>query len=140
MGEWCTITTFTKDVDGHNWVYVSFANPQGSTPWPLVKANSYTGFYLGLSGGLIVGLPNIPEVGTEYPVVTCFDLACRNCYEVRNTTPRLTLQEGGYAFCSKCQRTYSLNNMGQVAKGDAGQPLYRYRVYYGNNTLSINNP
>ena len=132
MGEWCTIKA------QNNQVLV--AKPTGAPGIINITADvMYNGMYLGLSG-LIVGLPNTPELGEDYPVVTCFDLACRNCYEERNTTPRLSLQEGGYANCLRCKRTYNLNNTGQVSKGDAGKPLYRYRVYYGNNTVSVDNP
>lgn len=135
MGEWCTISI---DQTGR---VILFSKPDGKEPGRanITALDGYKGFYMGLTG-FIVGLPNIPEVGDIQPVVTCYDLACRNCYETRSTIPRLVLQEGGYAHCSKCQRTYSLNNMGQVVQGDGGQPLYRYRVYYGNNTLSIINP
>ena len=132
MGEWCTI------IAQNNQVLVS--KPTGEPGKINITADvMYHGMYLGLSG-LIVGLPNTPELGEVQPIVTCYDLACRNCYEERNTTPRLSLKEGGYAHCSKCQRTYNLNNVGQVNQGDAGKPLYRYRVYYGNNTLSVDNP
>ncbi|MBP5381085.1 MAG: DUF559 domain-containing protein [Bacteroidaceae bacterium] len=138
MGQWCTITTFTKEIDGYTWVYASFANPQGSTPWPLSKLDNYKGYDMGLSG-FIVGLPNIPEMGESEPVVTCYDLACRNCYDNFSTTKRMTLMESGYAQCPSCNRTYNLNNTGQVSSGDAGKPLFRYRVYFNGNTLSINN-
>jgi len=131
MGEWCTIKA------QNNQVLV--AKPTGAPGIINITADvMYHGMYLGLSG-LIVGLPDTPELGADHPVVTCFDLACRNCYEERNTTPRLALQEGGYAYCSRCGRTYNLNNTGQVSSGDAGKPLYRYRVYYGNNTISVDN-
>ena len=133
MGEWCTITLTLDDK-------LQFAKPTG-TPgeWPRTKMEGYTGFYMGLSG-FIVGLPNIPEVGEMFSVVTCYDLACRNCYEDYTVSRRMSLLEGGYARCSRCQRTYDLNNTGQVSQGTPGNPLFRYRVYYGNSTLSINNP
>ena len=138
MGEWCTITTFTKEIDGNTWVYASFANPQGSTPWPLSKLDNYKGYDMGQSG-FIVGLPNIPEMGESVSVVTCYDLACRNCYDNFSVTKRMTLQESGYAQCPSCNRIYNLNNTGIVSSGDAGKPLFRYRVYFNGNTLSINN-
>ena len=130
MGEWCSI-----EVSGNQFL---FTKPDGSQG----KANrtaleGYTGFYMGLSG-FIVGLPNIPELGETMSVVTCYDLACRNCYDDFIVARHLTLQQG-YAFCSRCQRTYDLNNTGQVAHGEAGKPLFRYRVYYAANTISINN-
>ena len=92
---------------------------------------------MGLSG-FIVGLPNILEVGETQPEVNCYDLACRNCYEDSYVMRQLTLQEEGYASCSRCGRTYDLNNLGQVKCG-LGSQLYRYCASYNNNTLTINN-
>ena len=69
MGEFCTIT-FSKD--GKQFIF------KGSSKEPsyvnLTAIAGYTGFNLGLSG-LIVGLPNIPEIGKSDPQVVCFDLA-----------------------------------------------------------------
>jgi len=135
MGEWCTITL---DNSGNKFL---FSKPTGAPGEAnRLAIEGYTGFYMGLSG-FIVGLPNIPEMGESIPVVTCYDLACSNCHiETGYMTRRLILQEGGYAHCNRCLRTYDLNNTGQVTpQGPVGSPLYRYRVYYGNNTLSINN-
>ena len=135
QGEWCTIT-----LSKEKFYFTKANGSQGEVN--RTAQDGYTGFYMGLSG-FIVGLPNIPEVGETYPVVTCYDLACRNCYEDESggyTRKKMVLREMGYAYCSHCRRTYNLNNTGQVSDGDAGKPLYRYRVYYGVNTLSINNP
>jgi len=130
MGEWSTIRAVNNQF--------VFGNLTGETPVNRTAVQNYSGFYMGLCG-FIVGLPNIPELGAVTSVITCYDLACSNCYKEAGVTKRLTLQSGGRAFCSKCQRTYDLNNIGQVSTGDAGINLYRYRVYYGNNTLSISN-
>ena len=136
MGEWCTITL---NEAGNKFL---FAKPTG-TPGEAnrLALEGYTGFYMGLCG-FIVGLPNIPEIGAAVPEVTCYDLACRNCYdETGFMTRKLTLKEGGFAYCSRCGRTYNLNNTGQVSQGPGGKVLYRYRVYYDNkySILSINN-
>lgn len=130
MGQWTTIT-----LSGNRFL---FANPQGSTPVNITQANNYTGFYLGLCG-LLVGLPTIPELGSDYSVVTCYDLACSNCYEQDYITKPLTLQTGGEATCPRCHRTYDLNNLGLVSRGEAGKQLYRYRIAYANNSLVVNN-
>lgn len=130
MGEWSTIRAVNSQF--------VFSNLTGETPVNRTAVQNYSGFYMGLCG-FIVGLPTIPELGNDVPVITCYDLACSNCYHDRSVTKRLTLQSGGKVFCSGCQRTYDLNNVGQVSQGDAGINLYRYRVYYGNNTLSIRN-
>lgn len=131
MGEWCSI-----ELKGNKFLFTKADGSQGIAN--RTALDGYTGFYMGLSG-FIVGLPNIPEIGETVCIVTCYDLACRNCYDDFIVARRLVLQEGGLAYCSRCQRTYDLNNTGKVVKGDAGKPLYRYRVYYGNNTLNINN-
>ena len=131
MGEWCSV-----EVDGNRFLFTKPNGSQGIAN--RLSIQGYSGFYMGLSG-FIVGLPNVPEVGEMESVVTCYDLACRNCYEDYYVARRLTLQEGGYAYCSRCRRTYDLNNVGQVSSGESGMPLFRYRVYYGNNTLNINN-
>ena len=131
MGEWCTIL-----LQGSKFYFTKANGSQGEAN--RTALDGYTGFYMGLSG-FIVGLPNIPEMGETFSVVTCYDLACRNCYDDYLVARRMELREGGAAYCSRCQRTYNLNNTGQVSSGEAGKPLFPYRVYYGNNTLSINN-
>ena len=132
MGEWCSVT-----LSGNTFLFTKPGGSEGKANRTAV--DGYTGFYMGLCG-FIVGLPNIPELGETVSVVACYDLACRNCYdETGYMTRRLTLREGGYASCARCQRTYDLNNTGQVSQGETGKPLFRYRVYYGSNTLSVNN-
>ncbi len=132
MGQWCTIT---MSASGNQFV---FTNTEGSTSVNRTQVNNYTGFYLGLSG-FLVGLPNIPELGYDHTTVTCYDRACRNCYEEAYVTKPVTLNTDGTATCPKCNRTYNLNSQGIVAQGDAGKSLYRYRITYGNNTVVINN-
>jgi hypothetical protein len=131
MGEWCTITT-----NGNQFLFTKPSGSQGQ--YNRTAITGYKSFYMGLSG-FIIGKPNIPEVGEDYSTVTCFDLACRNCYDQRSVARSLVLQETGFAYCAYCKRTYNLNNIGQVSSGEEGLPLFRYRVYYGNNTLTINN-
>ncbi len=136
-GEWCTITLRNEKFYFTNLTTTDTANQ--------TSMSNYTGFYMGLCG-FIVGLPNMPELGYDYSAVTCYDLACSNCYADHYVTKPLTLQSGGYAHCSSCDLTYNLNNQGIVS--DEGnntygytkfKSLYRYRVYYGNDVLSINN-
>ena len=103
----------------------------------LTAITGYSGFNLGLSG-LIVGLPNIPEIGKTESLVVCFDLACSNCYNDYNITKPLVIQNGT-ATCNSCKRTYDLNNVGFISNGEAGKPLYRYRVSYVSNTLVVSN-
>ncbi len=93
---------------------------------------------MGLSG-FIVGLPAIPELGNEVSMPVCYDLACPNCYSTYNITRNLKLKEGGYSFCTSCNRTYDLNNQGLVCSGDEGIRMFRYRIVYSGNTVAINN-
>ena len=129
MGEFVTITQRTD-------VYI-YSNTQTSFSRPVTSADrDYN--YMGLSG-FIVGLPNIPPLGSSVSQVVCYDLACPNCYEEQVVTREMQLQAGGKCYCRLCQRTYDLNNQGYVVSGTSGKSLYRYRVVYQNNTLLINN-
>lgn len=137
QGEWCTIT-----LKSGKFLFTSLTSTDEALQTALY---GYTGFYMGLCG-FILGLPNMPELGYDYPIVTCYDLACSNCYVNRSVTKALTLQTGGYAHCSACDLTYNLNNQGIVSSEgkntysfETFRPLYRYRVYYGNDVLTINN-
>ena len=131
MGEFCSVRT-----DGVNFIFTS---PRSATTRPLTAVDTRLNPSLGLSG-LIVGLPNIPELGADIPRVVAFDLACP-CYEDFNTTRNLQLKEGGRAVCTRCGRTYDLNNQGIVADGPSGRSLFRYRANYNafGNTLTVNN-
>lgn len=89
--------------------------------------------------GFIVGLPNIPDLGSNVSLPVCFDLACPNCYSSYNISRALQLKEGGYASCASCGRIYNLNNQGQISTGESGISLFRYRITYSGNTVVINN-
>lgn len=109
-----------------------------TTPVNPTAISSHSYVQMGLSG-FIAGLPNMPELGTSVAAPVCFDLACPNCYSAQNITRALNLLEGGYATCSRCNRTYNLNNQGIVSSGDGGTPLFRYRIYYSGNSMTIGN-
>ncbi len=137
LGEWCTITLKNDKF--------LFSNLSDTNEAPRTSVSNYTGFYMGLCG-FIVGLPNMPEMGNDYSVVTCYDLACSNCYADHYVTKPLTLLAGGFAHCSSCDLTYNLNSQGIVS--DIGnntygytkfKSLYRYQVGYYNDKLTINN-
>ena len=132
MGEFCTIYS-----DGKRLVFNG--SPKEPSYVNLTALNGYTGFKLGLSG-LIVGLPNIPEIGTTESHVICFDWACPNCWEDYAIAPRLEVRYSeGIAMCSRCKRTYDLNNAGFISNGEAGRALFRYRVNYEKNALIVSN-
>ncbi len=131
LGEFCTIRT-----DGTNFIFTGLKT---STTRPMTAIETRVHPALGLSG-LIVGLPNIPEMGYDSPRVVAYDLACP-CYDDFATTRNLKLQTGGLATCDRCGRTYDLNNLGIVSKGPSGRSLYRYRATYNQfgNSLTVSN-
>ncbi|MCR5820283.1 MAG: hypothetical protein K6F94_04970 [Bacteroidaceae bacterium] len=132
MGEFCTITT-----DGSNIV---FATPHSSTPIRRTVIDQRVTLVLGLDG-LIVGLPNIPEMGRDVSRVVCYELSCPNCYNERGISRRVKLLDSGIARCQRCTRQYDLNNLGIMSSDTTGISLYRYRVAYNqaNNTLVVSN-
>ena len=130
-GEYCTVTS-----DGEHFIFTNAANKTSSIN--ITAIAGYNGYYLGLSG-LIVGKLTIPEMGEDNVRVVCYDRACSNCYQTYNITKPLSLQTGGYVKCNSCQRTYNLNDIGNISDGPAGRNLYRYRVNYIGNVLVINN-
>ena len=129
-GEYCTITS-----DGQKLI---FTNAAGKTSSILIAAISdYAGYNLGLNSGYIVGRLTIPEMGEDNLRVVCFDRACSNCYQNYNITKPLVLQTSGYAFCRNCNRTYNLNDCGNLSDGPAGRTLYRYRVNYAMSAMGL---
>ena len=133
MGEFCTI-----EYKKSKFV---MTDARGKTsPMNPTYEQMQGGFSLGLSTGLIVGLPTIPELGMAQSRVVCFDLACSNCYKEFSICKKMQLKEGGKSYCPSCQRTYDLNNQGFICDGEAGRALYRYNVFIdGNNTLVVSN-
>lgn len=131
-GEFCSITP-----NGNNYL---FANQKTSSLVPRTAVDQRTSVNLGLDG-LIVGLPNIHEMGYDVPHVVCYDLCCPNCYHDLGITRRLTLQVGGIVRCVRGTREYDLNNLGIIRTDTTGISLFRYRVYYNNMnyTLTISN-
>lgn len=99
---------------------------------------NYQSFRMGIAG-FIIGLPNIPELGSEAPLPVCYDLACPNCYNDLHIERSLQLKEGGYASCSSCKRIYNLNDQGLISSGEEGSSLFRYRISYSGHTVVINN-
>lgn len=131
MGEYCTVKP-----DGQRFIFTDATGH--SSAINITALTGYSGYYLGLSG-LIVGKLTIPEMGEDQVRVVCFDLACSNCYLAYNITKPLQLQTSGYAKCHSCQRTYNLNDCGNISDGPAGQKLFRYRVNYVGLALVVNN-
>lgn len=137
LGEFCSITY----PPGKSYVIKSPSTPSVVDYIQRTALQGYQGFVLGVGGGLIVGLPSIPEMLTEESQVTCYDLCCSNCYQNYHVHKHLELHTGGQATCLSCNRVYDLNSQGIVSKGDPGRSLFRYYVHYYAPTqnLTINN-
>ena len=130
-GHYCCIY-----LQGNNLMFTSLTN---SYPDPVTAQALYQRFVS--VDGFIVGLSNVTDMISGVTPVLCFDRVCRNCYEQSSITRPVSLQENGRAHCSRCNRTYDLNNLGIVVDGEKGSKLYRYRIYYGGGDhLLINNP
>lgn len=90
------------------------------------------------SSGVIVGYGNLDMPATLY----AYDSQCPNCY--KNTGKpayQLTMNERGWATCTRCHRTYDMNNGGIISEGDKGDKLIRYRAATTGalGTLSVTN-
>ena len=131
-GEFCTISLIPKQL--------VFQSLNMSQKVDITAAAAYQKFVSIQNHGFIVGLPNSIELGHDYFSIVCFDIVCSNCYKEEYITRDLTLQEGGFAYCSRCKRRYNLNNLGIVEGLPAGKPLERYRIAYDSmNRMTITN-
>ena len=132
FGEYCTIYTANGNL--------YFKNLRQELPVPLT-AIAYYKQYISIAG-FIVGRSNTPDMITQQLEVYAFDRTCPNCWNDNSVSKPLELRENGQAHCSRCGRTYDLNNGGIQMSGEQGSKshLYRYRVTYnGSNSLLINN-
>ena len=137
LGEFCSIT---YPIGANSYVVKSPSN--SSIDYiPRTAVQGYQNFILGVGGGLIVGLPIIPEMMEEESHITCYDLCCPNCYVNSGLCKHLTLHTSGTATCPLCLRKYDMNNLGIITAGDAGRSLFRYYAsYYSpSQTLTIDN-
>lgn len=129
MGEYCTIRSTSTS-------YL-FNGPGGSHEHPRTAADNYNP--MRAIGGFIVGRSNLMDMtGGDFPLL-CYDLACPNCYAEYSVARVLSLADGGLAKCTRCQRTYDLNNLGIVSAGEKGKKLFRYHIQYGGDLLYISN-
>lgn len=88
--------------------------------------------------GIIVGYGSLNNPATFY----AFDSQCPNCYKSTYLAQyALTMDTSGHAKCSKCGRTYDMNNGGIVSDGDGGDKMMRYRATTtgAQGVLNVNN-
>ena len=126
-GEFCTITLTTQK----KLVFQSLTLSQSVD----VTASAVYQRFTCLCG-FIVGMANTPEMNADWLGVVCFDLACSNCH-LEGFNHNLTMQEGGFAYCTRCKRKYNLNGQGLVVDGEAGRPLERYHITYDQMTRMV---
>lgn len=107
---------------------IHFETLTNSATANLTAIANYNRYYA--IAGFIVGQGNMMEMGSTVLPLLCYDLACPNCYEDNSITRKLSLQENGYAFCSRCGRKYNLNKFGIIEEGDKGIKLQRYHISY----------
>lgn len=124
-GEFCTITKGTNTYNFHTLTEDASVNR--------TALSNYKTFIC--IAGFIVGRSSSTELGTGNYNYVCYDLACSSCYHDDLVSRALTLESGGRAYCSRCKRTYDLNNDGLIVSGNKGTKLERYHINY--NTLSI---
>ena len=135
LGEFCSITY--PPGAAQNYVVKSPSTSSNVDYIPRTALQGYQDFILGIGGGLILGMPMIPEMLEQESNVVCFDLCCSNCYQDYHIQKHLNMNLGGQASCISCGRTYDLNNMGIVSAGDAGRSLFRYYVHYHMSTQTV---
>lgn len=79
--------------------------------------------------GFIVGTPNIPDFNGQF-TLAAYDLVCPECFISTSIQRSLGVAQNGWAACSRCGRSYDLNNGGIVVQGETGRKLLRYHVAY----------
>ena len=106
--------------------YFTFTNSHGqSSRQPMTSVEQQRLPILGVNNesGVIVGFGLL----SDPPVFYAYDAQCPNCYE-NDSRPRylLSMTSDGKAKCSRCGRTYDMNNSGIIIDGGPGEKLYRY--------------
>lgn len=139
LGEFCAITY--PPGSAQNYVIKSPTTPSAVDYIPRTALQGYRDFILGVGGGLVLGMPMIPEMLEQESNVVCYDLCCSNCYQDYHIQKHMNLRPEGQATCISCGRTYDLNNMGVVSAGEAGRSLFRYYVHYhiATQTITVSN-
>ena len=79
--------------------------------------------------GFVVGIPAVPDMQTGSAPVA-YDLVCPNCYADHALTRKLSFDLPTTMSCSRCHRTYDLNNGGHVSSAEGGKKMLRYHITY----------
>lgn len=141
-GEWCIITRTPTHYILTSATARSAKN--GGQPltdnFPLSQLDQYGS--ISWVAGLIVGTPFTPEIGTNVCLPIVFDLACPSCFNSGGIKRSLTISSDYRANCTRCHRSYDLQNGGNIVSGGTSsvEPmLYRYRYEYSNDTFVVHN-
>ena len=96
------------------------------------ERESQLSYALGANNCIIVGVSSYDNV------LVAYEGQCSNCLkELGGRRYPLSWQNNGlYLHCSKCSRTYNVNN-GVVAEGTAGIGLYRYKAAFDGSILRV---
>lgn len=129
MGEFCTVR--------QNATHYLFNGSAGEAKWQKTGVDEYNAMQA--IGGFIIGKATLSDIGTNVFPLLCFDLACSNCYDEANIARNLSLEENGRAVCTRCHRTYDLNNQGIIVEGNKGKKLFRYRIQYSSDLVIVQN-
>ena len=103
--------------------YLQFLNNNGdSSEQPESAEEEQAKFILGINNGIIVGFQTL---NTEpYYGFVGYDVQCPNCVRRQNNTVnpnyRIVMESNGIATCSKCGKSYDMNNGGLVINGQEG--------------------
>lgn len=103
--------------------YLQFKSSNGeSTEKPETAEEVQAKFILGLNNGVIVGFQTLNQ--EPYGGFVGYDVQCPNCVRRENNTKnpnyRVTMESNGIATCSKCGKTYDMNNGGLIRNGQEG--------------------
>ena len=110
--------------------YVQFKNNIGiSSEKPKDVIDVENKFIMGLNNGIIIGHQTLNM--EPFGGFVGYDIQCPNCVRNENNTInpnyRVTMDSKGIATCSKCKKTYDMNNSGIVQNGEEGDTgLARY--------------
>ncbi len=118
-GQFCIITESTRQ----GKKYLTFQAGDGTQSEQQETAlEQQANFILGINNGIIVGFQEL--VSEPNGGFVGYDIQCPNCARRENNLVnpnyRVTIDTKGIATCSKCGKTYALNNGGIVQNGSEG--------------------
>ncbi|MCH5307785.1 MAG: hypothetical protein J1E37_06840 [Prevotella sp.] len=119
-GVFCIISESTRS----GKKYLNFQNSNGdSSEQPESAEEQQANFILGINNGIIVGFQTLNTDGANGGFVG-YDIQCPNCARRENNTVnpnyRVSIDDKGIATCSRCHKTYDLNNGGLIRNGQEG--------------------